>query len=389
MSVLEEMKEASEGQIVRDRDERGSVKGLHLRVRGGKKVFRLYYRSKQGVPRFPKIGELGAITLAQARNIAKELLEKVAKGEDPQGEWKAARGEMTVSDLFWFAWKRHYNKPRFQKSGYAREVENLFKANIENPLGRIKVTALTRAEVKAWHQSYEKVIYTGNRSLEVLTKIFNIGEEEGIIPRNSSPCWKVKGFTERKRKRYATPAELSKLLAILERDSSIKPNAVAFIYMILFTGSRPSALERVTLEDLRIIESGGKRVGILSFAGKSTADSGEDEVVIVPPEALKILENMPVIKGGTLFGIKNPRRYWVDIRKEAGCPDLWSRDLRRTFATVGMSGGVDKNVIGRLLNHSSSQTTDIYAMLDLNARIEAASTISDKIMDLKKVVGIR
>lgn len=389
VSVLEKIKSAVSGQIVRDKGERGSVKGLHVRVRGEMRTFYLYYRSKDGVQRWPKIGEFGQITLAQAREAAKVILDRVAKGEDPQGMWAKARAEMTVADLFGLAYDRYWGKPRFVKSGWAKEVRGYFDRSIAPCFGSRKLSSISVAEVRDWHAGLEDSPYAGNRALEVLTKMFNIAEAEEIIPRNTTPCWKIRAFTEKKRKRYATPAELGKILTIMEREKANNPSAVAFLYCVLFTGSRPSALERARYDQLKIAEYGGQRMGILEFEGKGTADSGEDETLIIPSEALAMIENLPRTGDGRIFGCKNPRRFWLALRKEAGCEDLWARDLRRTFATIGMSGGVDKNVIGKLLNHASSETTDIYAKLQLDARIEAVNKIADLISNQRKVVPIR
>jgi len=383
------MKAAADGETVRDSGERGSVKGLHLRVRGASRSFYLYYLSRSGVKRWPKIGDFGPMTLAQARDVAKELSLRVSRGEDPQGEWSIARGEMTVGELFERAYKDYWNKPRFIKSGWAKEVRAIWERSIKTEFSSRSLSAIKVVEVKRWHSRFEATPYAGNRALEVLTKMFNIAEAEGIIPRNTTPCWKIKGFTEKKRKRYATPAELVKILAILEREKLKNPGAVAFLYCILFTGSRPSALERATYDQLKEVTVDGEIRGVLVFAGKGTAESGEDELIVIPKEAMDMIRELPRNRDGRIFGRKNPRRFWVDTRKEAGCDDLWARDLRRTFATVGMSGGVNKAVIGELLNHASLQTTDIYAKLDLTARLDASKRISDRILELGKVVSIR
>lgn len=387
--VLNQIKAMAPGQTLLDKGDRASVQGLQIRAHASKISFLLYYRTKEGVQRRPRIGDFGPITLAQARAIAKDILDRVARGEDPQGDWRKARGEMTVKDLFQKFHREYWDCPRYRKSGWEREVLNLFKANIEKRFGSTRISAVSRADVKEWLSQYESVPYTGNRSLEVLNKLYNLAEEDGIVPRGTNPCWKIKAFPERKRERFAAPEELSRLLSILERDATDSPEAVAFIYLILFTGSRPSGLERAMRKDLRREIYEGQERGVLSFEGKGSAESGQSEKVIVPPIALEMLDRLPLRKDGLLLGIKNPRRYWLSVRKELGSPDLWVRDLRRTFATVGMSGGVTKDVIGKLLNHTSTQTTDIYAKLDMSARFEASDRIAARIREVSNVVPMR
>ena len=65
---------AQPGQVLRD----ATIKGLHLRVFPESRSFYLYYRTKTGTERKPKLGEWGALTLTQARKLAQELLFEVA-----------------------------------------------------------------------------------------------------------------------------------------------------------------------------------------------------------------------------------------------------------------------------------------------------------------------
>ena len=389
LNIINRIRDALPGGTIKDEGEKASVPGLHVRILPSKRVFMLYYRTKQGVQRRPRLGDFGPMTLGQARAVAKTILDRVARGEDPQGDWNDARSEMTVSELFAHSWASHWDKPRYIDSGWARDVKNLFDRNIKNQLGSYRLSALKREHVIEWHAGFEAVPFAGNRSLEVLTTMFNLAELKGLTPRNTSPCWKVKGFTEKKRKRYASVEEMSRILMILHREKRDNPRAVAFLFLILYTGSRPSALERATWDQLSRAEYDGETMGVLTFAGKGSAESGEEETVIIPPEALAMIDALPRAKNNLILGIKNPRRFWVQVRDEAGCQDLWARDLRRTFATVGMSGGVNKDVIGELLNHSSAETTGIYAQLDMSARMNASSMITDRIKSLTNVVPLR
>lgn len=383
ISFQELIKTAAPGTTLRDAGEKGSVKGLQLRALRNKKVFMLYYRSKQGVQRRPRLGDYGAITLGQARDIARGILDRVARGEDPQADWGKARSEITVEALFELVLKSHWSKARYEKSGRKKHILCLFRNQIGPAFGSKKISSITRPEVIAWHRDLEYVAPTANRALEVLNQMYTFAEEESILPRGSNPCWRIKAFPEIKRKRYASVEELVKIIQILEREKEKHPRRVAFIYVLMFTGSRPKAIARATVDQLTVVETDGSRYGVLSFHGKTSSDSGENEVVIVPPIALEIIESYPRTDS-RLFASTIPSLFWRKVRKEADCEDLWLRDLRRTFATVGMSSGINKDIIGKLLNHSSSQTTDLYAKLDMGARIQAAGLIADRIGALGK-----
>jgi integrase len=359
-----------------------NVRGLHTRHFDSKSVYMLYYRTRDNVQRRPKIGEVGKISLAEARKRCRMLLERVALGEDPKGEWDVKRAEITVDALFDKVWIEHWGKKQFKESGWSREVAGNWLRNIKKPFGRRKLSAISQKEIRGWHKSYEDNVYAGNRSLEILSKMFNYAIEDGILSRGQNPCIGVKTFKERKRKRYATKEELTKILSILNREAQGKPQAVAFIYLLIFTGARPRSIERATHDCLVRVRAGDREYGVLTFKGKSTASTGEEEQVILPSQALSILDKVEISADKTLTGIKFPRDFWQAIRKEAGCNDLWARDFRRTFATIGLSHGQDVGVISEILNHKSTQTTKIYAKLMQDSKFRAVDSIADCIQTM-------
>ncbi len=382
--VLEAMKRTVEPlAIVWDVGEKGSVKGLHLRVnRDGTKTFLLYYRTKSGTQRRPKLGAFGELTLPEARKRAKALMDRVAVGEDPKEQWDEAKAELTVAGLYERARLDHWAAERYQRSGWAREVQYLYKAHIEGPFRSDKLSELTPTRIRDWHKKYVKTPYAGNRALNVLSRMFRIAEEQELRPQNTNPCLLVKSHPEKKRKRFATLAEIKALGQCLDRKADRYPKEVAFLYILMFSGSRPRAIERATWDQLKEVEIEGKTHGVLTFKGKTSADSGEDEIVILPPQAMTILNRLPKTERGTITCNRMPSKLWKKIRDEAGCTDLWARDLRRTFATIGMSDGVNKDQIGQLLNHKTADTTNVYAKLMDHAKVAAAASIANRMEEI-------
>jgi integrase len=384
------IRNAAPGDTLYDRDSNQSVKGLHLRVHDtGKRAFYFYYRTKSGQQRRPMIGLFGDITLTQARSIAKDLRERVAKGEDPKGEWNAKRAEHTIASLYEEVLEKYWSKKRFETSGWKRVLGSYWKTNIKNEFGSLKLSEVTAPRIRAWLDGYEHTKrYSANRSLEVLSRLFSYAEEKGYREPGSNPCSAVKAFTEKKRKRYATKEEILRLAPLLERELENYPRAVAFLYTLIYTGSRPSFLERAERKNLVRFEVNGMVFGRLSSQGKMTDKTGDDDSVIIPPQAMRVIDSLPPRIDGSLFGIKLPRKLWYRLRKEAGCVDLRARDLRRTFATVGMSGGLDMKIIGEVLNQKSAQTTMIYAKLMDDAKVEVTSNIADRMEKLLQPVNL-
>lgn len=379
--MTEAIRNAQPGETIYDRGEESSVPGLHLRVgpKGNKRFF-LFYVTRKGTRRRPKLGEFPLLSVNDARKIAKAILLKVAAGEDPGAQWEEARAERTVDELFEATWRDHWSKPRYKDSGWAREAQRNYKLHIKPTFGALRISEVTASSVLNWHASLEATPYAANRSLECFSRMFTYAIEQEWKPlpecEGANPCRLVKAHPERKRKRFASKEEIEKLGQILEREKEKHPRQVAFIYLLMLSGSRPSFIAKATREDLTLQGD----VGFLRLRGKMSDTTGEDEVVVLPPKALALINALP--PSPTLTGLKNPSVFWGKVRKEAGCPDLWARDWRRTFATVGMAEGIDMDLIGKMLNHKSKQTTDLYAQLPLTTQANTAKKIAERFEEI-------
>ena len=58
-----------------------------------------------------------------------------------------------------------------------------------------------------------------------------------------------------------------------------------------------------------------------------------------------------------------------------GLPELAAHDLRRSYAQIGYDAGIPITQIGRLLGHSSVETTQRYLNLDLDLEVTASDFV--------------
>lgn len=288
---------------------------------------------------------------------------------------------MLLSELFDMCLKEHWDQPRFQLSGHCKEVRSKYKNHIGPKFGQLDYLAITRGQVRDFHKGLGNTPVTANRCLEILSRLFTYSIEKELNTQGINPCLSVKRFSERKRRRYASEAEIKKIGLILDRLYATEPLEVTFLYTLLFTGARPRSLERARWDELQEAEDG---FGVLTFEGKSTEATGDLETVLLPPHIMELIGKLTRRDDGLIFGIPLPGYLWRKIRKEAGCPDLWARDMRRTFASVGMSNDVEIGIIGELLNHHSVQTTKRYAKLSNTARVKGVTAIADKLNSILK-----
>ncbi len=74
--------------------------GFHCRVfPNGRKAYYARYRTPSGKTRCPKLGDHGAITPAQARELARQALAGAKRGHDLSGERQQVRREPTINEL--------------------------------------------------------------------------------------------------------------------------------------------------------------------------------------------------------------------------------------------------------------------------------------------------
>ena len=75
----------------------------------------------------------------------------------------------------------------------------------------------------------------------------------------------------------------------------------------------------------------------------------------------------------------NLRKVWVRICKVARLKDVRLHDLRHSFASVGLAGGDNLAIIGKLLGHADVKTTSRYAHLSDDPVQQAVTRISNSI----------
>ena len=212
-----------------------------------------------------------------------------------------------------------------------------------------------------------------NRVLALLSTIFTFAERVGERPDGSNPCRHVERFPERRRERFLSADELARFGEALAAWEG-SPFAVAAIKLLVFTGARLG--EILGLEwDWVNMERGEARLPDSKTGAKT---------LHLPAPALEVLVGLPRIEGvpyvlgakrGTTF-VEEP---WRRIRGAARLDDVRLHDLRHSFASVAVAGGMGLPIIGKMLGHTQAQTTQRYAHLASDPVKAAAATVAGKI----------
>ena len=215
------------------------VPGFGIRVTAaGARSFVLNY-VVAGHERRLTIGRFPAWSATAAREEARALRRKVDAGIDPLAERAARDGAAlaertapTVADLFARYAAEHL--PR-KAPRSAADDRSMWEKLVLPRLGRLKVTAVTPADIDALHAEVGKTRpVRANRVVEVVRKAFNLAIRWGW--RADNPASGVHRNHEERRARYLTPAEILRLSeALAAHPERTSANAIR---LLLLTGAR-------------------------------------------------------------------------------------------------------------------------------------------------------
>jgi integrase len=328
------------------------LKGFGLRVwPSGRKVYMVMSRVKGRLRRIT-IGPHGPVTPEQARIRAHEILSEAKAGRDPAKELDQARKAPTMKGLGERFLKEHVAvrcKPSTQAE-YKRSVE-LF---INSKIGTRKVTDIERPDIAELHHGLSHIPYQANRTLGVLSKMFNLAEVWGLRPDGSNPCLHVKKYVEEKRGRFLSPEEfaaLGKVLREVEQDESETQSAVNAIRLLMLTGCR---LSEITTLKWDYVDIKARELRLPdSKTGAKVVHFGKTAVDVL--NSIKKLDGNPYVITGTkmvgsrLTDLQHP---WRRIRTKAGLDNVRIHDLRHSFASGALALGEGLTMIGKLLGHT-------------------------------------
>ncbi len=348
--------------------------GFGLRVSDrGARSFVVKYRA-HGRQRWVTIGRYGVFTPDQARTEAKRILGEVAKGGDPAAEKAKSREGVTFAE---FAKRYVAEYSEAHKKPASRDADRFHLKNHLVPrLGSARLDAISRQEVAKLHASLKDRPYTANRVITLLSHMFAVAARWGVVADGVNPCLHVTKFREHSRERFLSPAELNRLgraLAVVDRAGKA-PYVVAAIRLLLFTGARLNEILSLRWE---YVDEAGR---LLRLPDSKTGA----KTIPLAPAALEVLRDLPrqadnpfvicgAVPGAHLVNLQKP---WRRIRKAALLPDVRIHDLRHSYASVAVSGGMSLPLIGSLLGHREHSTTQRYAHLADDPRLAAADAVA-------------
>jgi integrase len=358
-----------------------AIKGFALKVTPpGTKTYLFEYKDRSRKTRRVTIGHHGVITAEQARERAKALAAEVELGGNPAADRTGHRAALRVSELA-DRWMSEHVKVR-RKPKTARDYRGWLDRHIIPKIGSMKVPEVQPRDVEKVVHALSDHPTTANRVLAVISSMFTFAIRRHMVRDN--PARGIEKNREKNRNRHLSADELQRLGGVLTTAETRGDNQAGIdaIRLLLLTGMRRGEVEslqwrfmdwdrgQISLPDSKtgekVVPLGQPALGLLSTIRERLEKAGtinDDGFVFVGRE-------------GHLVGLPKMWRKW---RSEAGLDEVRIHDLRHSFASVGASSGTPLFVIGGILGHKATATTDRYAHLQDDPARTAADSISNSI----------
>lgn len=272
---------------------------------------------------------------------------------------------------------------RLQRCVLGRTTEEARKARAKpvepNKLARKPLAKLRAVDIEAWRDSLipeglegearRKARASANRELTALAAALNHAYKRQMVA--TTMAWSTVGkFNDvqaRKHRRYVTLAERK---ALLTAAKSVETGAIRWLLEgLMLTGARPIELRRATVADY---DAKTATLSLKSFKGAST----EPRIRDVP---LRSLGAEALIKGlcknklptapiftrddGNPWGHSDWDHLVRDARTKAKLKPLTAYDLRHTFITEAITGGVDPLTVSKIVGTSLEMVSMTYGKL--------------------------
>ena len=315
--------------------------GLVLRVSGttGRKVWGVRYSSSNGSgeprKRRLKLGEYPHLSLADARDRARDALARADAGEDPAQEREDLKqGVTTFAALAKEVLEARGAKTREKTR---RNREGMLRRHVLPAWGSREASSITRREVVLL---VEKIAREGapvvaNRTLSLVRLIFNDGIRRGFPGIETNPAHLVEPPTEEGgRDRFLDRPELPAVWGAIGEERDLQTQ-VAY-RVALLTAQRIGSVQAMRWD---MIDRGVWTIPASDFKGK------RPHLVPLAPQVVDALEELreyrepgelyvfPARAGAKRPHVANLSKALGRIRDRSGLEHFTAHDFRTTFRT--------------------------------------------------------
>jgi integrase len=345
------------------------------------------YRKVRGRPRRKTIGALANTTLEEAREIAAREKYDASVAGKIIGPKARPSADITVQRLF-DAYVSAAESGRYQAASTrgpiskrtAQNYRDLYRARLKahenRPIGWLA------EEIAGIHKRMGEgdraVPVQANRMLQLVRSMFAFAAQQGWW-RSLNPCVdpntgrSLPKYKERHRTRYLTAEEALRLKAALKTESTLWRDMFEFALLV---GMRVGAVRRARWAEIDFT------AGVWNIPQSNMKGGRTGHGVSLDDDALRLLRGrqatnttasefiFPAPRSGGRAPVVTYKNAWKRVRENAGLDStdravrVRPHDLRRTYGTTAIAGGVDIHTVNSLLGNSAgsvAMTAKVYA----------------------------
>lgn len=361
------------------------LRGFYVDVlASGRKSFRLRYRFKSKL-RIVTLGDAAVMSLADARQAARQLLLKAKLGDDPLELPSSVLGPTVAS----FFSDQYLPYIKSYKRSWITD-DSMMRNHLLPMLGHKHMGAISAPDVAVFVDQMRTRGYapgTCNRALVLLRYGFTLALRWKVAGVSANPVKEIKNLRDdNKLERFLTNDQMVRLMAaVRESDSGMLQHIVLFL---LYTGARKREVLDATWADVdwsrkswRIPKTKSGKIRHIPLS------AGAMQLLSTLQEMTEQLGGMNSVAKGQLATrhiFANPQTgvpyrsfyySWDSARKRAGLPDLRVHDLRHSFASFLVNAGRSLYEVQELLGHADIRTTSRYAHLSRERLFAAVESV--------------
>jgi site-specific recombinase XerD len=347
-----------------------TIHGFNARKQRSETVtFSVFYRTKDQVQRWHKIGHHGVFTPEQARREAARILRAVAVGEDPSAERHALRNSMSISQLCDdYVADMQSGKVNGKKASTIRSDMSRVKQHLKPKLGKFKVATISPDQIEDFMNSLS--MGSAKRVMDLLGVIFSYAIKRKL--RKDNPVRGIETPPDVKRMRRLSNGEYKQLWKAINSGATHQIASDIFL-MLTITGWRSGEVKSLKFSELDL----ERKTAILgdTKTGVSVRPLSSAAIEIIKRQeanGVYVFEYH-----GKLLGHLTP--HW---KKFAMPSDIVPHTLRHSFASLAADLGYADHTISGLLGHSRQGITSRYLHLGDKALIEAADSVAQETLRL-------
>jgi len=338
--------------------------GLECRASGGKSYFQRYF-DQHGRQRQVTIAGQSEVKFEDAKKAAQKVRSEAVLGGDPAGKKETQKSVPLYRELA----DMHitYAASHHRSDGAQRILRN----HVIPRFGRLRLDEIKQQDITKWLAEKRQgglAPASIAKIKTVMSKSFELARQWELFDGNPTKhSWKE--TYNNARERYLTSEEAHALK--LACECSANPQLKHIVGLLLLTGARKSELLKAKWSDIDI----EKRTWTLNMT-----KNGRRRHIPLSLGAMAVIGRLPKYDGclwllpnpKTLLPFTDVKRSWMQVRKAAGLNDVHLHDLRHSFASNLVNGGVDILRVSRLMGHVNLASTSRYSHLAADQLLAAS-----------------